>query len=65
MVDGVEPAIEHGSLRGLVARRGQSVVLLALVLEREQDLVAERAGPSHKVAIAGIELQIHERLSEG
>ena len=40
-------------------------MLLALVLEREQDLVAERAGPSHKVAIAGIELQIHERLSEG
>ena len=43
VVDRVEVPVEDGLLRGGGALRRQAVVLLALVLERNEDLVGEIA----------------------
>jgi hypothetical protein len=42
---------------------GQPVALFALVLERDQDLVAERASSYDQVAILGGDTEIHATSS--
>ena len=63
VIDRIEVRIEHRLFRASGTLRRQSVVLLAFVLERDQDLFGERPGALSQLAIDMVEADLHCKRS--